>query len=307
MSGRGKWDLMPDNLDLRIRLATFAWLKESSILVYGVFPRDVLASGFMFQGNRVPLIGPQGIFEPAVIPEIPLSITTTTGGPYEDSEDENGRLLYAFMGTDPNHWQNKGLMKAMELQVPLVYFKALMPGRYAASFPAYIVGIDTKNLMFTVEFGDAESTFVGTQPGKIEIPRAYATQKVKVRLHQQEFREIVLDAYEERCTCCRLGHRKLLDAAHIIPDKEPEGLPIVKNGLALCKLHHAAFDSNLFGIRPDHVIEVRKDILGEKDGPMLVHGLQELHDKKIIAPRNINLAPDKDLLEMRFEQFHKAG
>ena len=296
------------DLDLRIRLATFQWLKESSILVDGVFPREILLEGFVFEGKKITLLSPRGgIWKPAALPEIPISIATTTSGRYEDSEDENGRLLYAFMGTDPNHWQNKGLMRAMELQVPLVYFKSLMPGRYAAFYPAYIVGSDPKALKFTVEFGDAESLFIAAQPGKVEIPRAYATREVKVRLHQQEFREIVLDAYDERCTCCRLGHRRLLDAAHIIPDKEPKGLPIVKNGLALCKLHHAAFDSNLFGIRPDHVIEVRKDILKEKDGPMLIHGLQELNHRKIVAPRSVKLAPDRNLLEQRFEEFRSAG
>lgn len=296
-----------DNLDLRIRLTTFKWLKDNTDRVDGVFPREMLAEGFVFDGKRVPLIGPQGIFKPAVLPEVPLSITTTTNSPYKDSEDKQGRLLYSFTGTDPDHWQNKGLMKAMEQQVPLVYFKALLPGRYAASYPAYIVGSDPGQMMFTVEFGEAKTLYAGAPAKEAEIVRAYATRETKVRLHQQEFREIVLDAYDEHCTCCRLGHRRLLDATHIIPDKEPEGLAIVKNGLALCKLHHAAFDSNLFGIRPDHVIEVRKDILKEKDGPMLIHGLQDLHDKKIIAPRNIKLAPDKDLLEMRFEKFRKAG
>ena len=65
-------------------------------------------------------------------------------------------------------------------------------------------------------------------------------------------------------------------------------------------------DSNLFGIRPDHVIEVRKDVLKEKDGPMLRHGLQKIHSKKIIAPRSAKLTPDVKLLEQRYEEF-RAG
>ncbi|HJZ12396.1 MAG TPA: HNH endonuclease, partial [Acidobacteriota bacterium] len=100
---------------------------------------------------------------------------------------------------------------------------------------------------------------------------------------------------------------KLLDAAHIIGDKEPEGLPVVSNGLALCKLHHAAFDGDFFGIRPDLVIEVKKKVREEKDGPMLLHGLQGLHQTKIIVPKSKKLAPDPDLLEMRFERFRQAG
>jgi len=46
------------------------------------------------------------------------------------------------------------------------------------------------------------------------------------------------------------------------------------NGLALCKLHHAAFDANIIGVTPDLEVTVRLDVLQEIDGPMLQHGLQ---------------------------------
>ena len=71
--------------------------------------------------------------------------------------------------------------------------------------------------------------------------------------------------------------------------------------------HHAAFDSYLFVIRPDYVIEVREDVLEEKDGPMLIHGLQGMHSTKIVVPRSAQLAPDRNLLEQRFVQFRDVG
>jgi putative restriction endonuclease len=86
---------------------------------------------------------------------------------------------------------------------------------------------------------------------------------VKVRLHQLLFRQHVIYAYSEQCTVCRLRHRELLDAAHILPDGHPEGLPVVPNGLAMCKLHHAAFDGHILGVRPDLKIEIRSDVLHE--------------------------------------------
>ncbi|MEX1256760.1 MAG: HNH endonuclease [Gemmatimonadota bacterium] len=43
------------------------------------------------------------------------------------------------------------------------------------------------------------------------------------------------------------------------------GVPTVPNGLSLRKLHHAAFDRHFLGIRPDHRILIRPDLLGEKD------------------------------------------
>jgi hypothetical protein len=47
-----------------------------------------------------------------------------------------------------------------------------------------------------------------------------------------------------------------------------------RNGLALCKRHHAAFDRYLIGVTPDLEVTVRLDVLAEIDGPTLQHGLQ---------------------------------
>ena len=74
-----------------------------------------------------------------------------------------------------------------------------------------------------------------------------------------------------------MRHQELLDAAHITPDSDAEGEPVVSNGVALCKLHHAAFDRFFFAIRPDYVdrgAAVRPCC--ESDGPMLVVGLQQI-------------------------------
>ena len=137
--------------------------------------------------------------------------------------------------------------------------------------------------------------------------RLYLTRQVKVRLHQRLFRERVLRAYQLQCTLCRLRHTELLDAAHIIADANDEGIPIVPNGLALCKIHHAAFDKNIIGISPDYQVRIREDILAEVDGPMLKFGIQSLDKTCIILPRNPIEHPDRDRLKERFDEFMKAG
>jgi putative restriction endonuclease len=104
-----------------------------------------------------------------------------------------------------------------------------------------------------------------------------------------------------------LNHPELLDASHIIPDTEPKGDPIVPNGLTLCKIHHAAFDSNIIGISPEYNIHVREDILHEIDGPMLKHGIQNLNNQKIILPSRGQDYPDRERLDWRFERFLKVG
>jgi putative restriction endonuclease len=117
----------------------------------------------------------------------------------------------------------------------------------------------------------------------------------------------VLEAYNRQCAFCRLRHPELLDAAHIIPDVDELGIPEVTNGLSLCKIHHAAFDSNLVGITPYFKIKIREDILKEEDGPILLHGIQKLHNQTIILPRNKKFWPDQERLEIRYKKFKEAG
>jgi putative restriction endonuclease len=135
------------------------------------------------------------------------------------------------------------------------------------------------------------------------IRRGYLTAIAKVRIHQQAFRERVISAYQQQCALCGLKHDELLDAAHIVADSDPEGEPVVENGIALCKLHHAAFDKYFLSVRPDYTIQIRKDVLLERDGPMLKHGLQGLHDKQIFIPRKQSHRPNRNFLDRRHLRF----
>jgi putative restriction endonuclease len=300
-------------------MATFRWL-ESQVLIHGdVFPRATLEKGFLFEGQQVRLVGPQGIFKPQGM-RLPLSIATTIGGPYDDSFGDDGLLLYRYRGTDPNHRDNNGLREAMRLRVPLAYFHSIVPGRYLAVWPVFIVGDDRGAVTFSVAVDDVSE--VGrrlklSEPGEnlsglepddagTDARRAYITAAVRVRLHQRGFRERVLRAYQEQCALCHLRHEELLDAAHILPDGDPDSEPVVPNGIALCKLHHAAFDKYFFGIRPDYTVEVSEGILREKDGPMLRHGLQGIHGQQIHRPRSALLRPDPAFLERRYECFRQS-
>ena len=275
-----------------------------------MLPRSVLAQGFEFDGRRVPLLGPQGIFKPAIC-EMPLSITTVPEvpgkeRPYEDEPTYDG-VHYRYRGTDPLHPDNAGLRRAMAGHVPLVYFHGHRPGLYHAEWPVYVVGDNPAKLTFTILTEDtsdieASATTLGDAPR-----RAYLAVMMNKRLHQSLFRVRVLDAYSETCAVCRLRHWELLDAAHILPDMHPLGDPVVPNGLALCKLHHAAFDADILGVRPDLKIEVRHDVLREADGPMLKVGLQGFDGQIITVPRQRALRPNVDFLAERYERFRKVG
>jgi putative restriction endonuclease len=106
---------------------------------------------------------------------------------------------------------------------------------------------------------------------------------------------------------CHLRHRELLDAAHILPDSTPEGDPLITNGIALCKLHHAAFDSFILGVSPDYIVHVRQDVLEEHDGPILQHGLKDLDGARLLLPHEVKNWPNRDALVQRLEQFIRAA
>ena len=128
------------------------------------------------------------------------------------------------------------------------------------------------------------------------------------RLHQPAFRARVMHAYATRCAVCSLRHGRLLDAAHIIEDGAPKGDPITANGLALCKIHHAAYDQDILGIRPDRVVHINGEVLVEVDRPMLRHGLQEFHGQPLrVVPTRAADQPDPERLAVRFEKFLRAS
>jgi len=115
-------------------------------------------------------------------------------------------------------------------------------------------------------------------------------------------------AYETRCAVCALRHGQLLDAAHIVPDSHELGEATVRNGLALCKIHHAAFDAHILGIRPDLVVQIRADLLEEIDGPMLEFGLKGRHNQRLmVLPRARREHPGAELLEIEYQRFLDAS
>lgn len=297
-----------DSRSASIRAAAFRWLQVQDESGVDTLPRELLRAGFDFDGTSVQLVGPQGIFKPRQIDYYPLSITTTTKGPYRDSIDPTGKFIrYSYRGTDPNHHENRRLRDAMRDRIPLIYLFSTLPGQYLAIYPVFVVGDDPAQLMFTIAADDLMSLQLDQDDAAPDIRREYVTRAVLTRIHQRSFRDRVLRAYQTRCSICRLRHADLLDAAHITPDADIRGEPVVSNGLSLCKIHHAAFDRNYFGIKRDYQVVVRPDIMDEHDGPMLKSGLQAIDRSKLIVPRKVQDRPDPERLAGRFEVFAKAA
>lgn len=298
----------PSLLDQRIRLAMFSHLAE---LVAGSPDGTVTSAAinrFEFDGQPMRLIVQTGIWKPAQL-EAALTIRTTftppnQEPPYADSVGADGLVRYKYHGTNPDHSDNRSLRAAMLYQTELAYFVGVDKGVYVPRWPVWIVAEDQPQHEFSVSVDQS------LQLSHLDLDsaqRAYAARLVQERLHQPVFRSRVLRAYESTCAMCRLRHGDLLDAAHILPDGHPRGEPVVPNGLALCKIHHAAFDRNILGVRPDLVVEAQPQLLLEIDGPMLRHGLQEMHGIHLTVPRSKPARPDPERLEERYEEFRTAS
>ena len=303
---------MDSATDGLMRMAAFTWLGDLRNVYGDVVPFAELRKGFPFSSGRIRVMGPQGIFIPRG-GSVPLSITTAPpkpgkDRPYDDQIGDDHLLLYKYRGSDISHRENVGLRRAMVENLPLIYFWGIAVGQYFPVWPAVVAADDPGSLTFTIGF-DAEQVMGGHEllEAGTEARRAYITQERLVRVHQAEFRQKVMVAYRSSCAICRLRHGELLDAAHILPDGHPRGAPIVPNGLALCKIHHAAFDRNILGIRPDLQIEVRSDILEEVDGPMLRYGLQAFDKQQLLVPRRPGDKPRPEFLDERYQQFRQAG
>ena len=300
---------MADEVDARLRAAAFAHLDHLLRRSPDGALRSADINNFAHDGRALRLIVQTGIWKPASMAAA-LSIRTTYTPPtelrpYEDDLGADGLVRYKYRGADTNHSDNRALREAMHQRAPLIYFVGIASGVYSAHYPVWIIAEDPAELEFTVAVDEAQRGF-----GAVDLAwpeREYALRLTNQRVHQPLFRTRVLRAYDDTCAMCRLRHPELLDAAHILPDTHPQGLPVVPNGLALCKIHHAAYDMNIVGIRPDLVVDVQLKILDEVDGPMLRHGLQEMKDVKIIVPRARDAQPDKVRLEERYEQFRAAG
>ena len=230
-----------EDRDTRMRIAAFDHVRRLSE-AHGLLTRNLLSKGFVFEGGRIPLVNPQrGIFKPRQMRHL-LSITTVypkTGEPGSGTKI-SGRSIgkssrarkpwtMRFMGQDPEAADNRWLRDAFENQVPVIYFLGVSPGRYQAIVPTYISGWDGFALKSSLTFGNPYQE-------RFEVPvneteRRYALRMVKDRLHQNTFREAVLHAYRGRCAITGLPETRLLDAAHIISDRdEALGQPVVPNG-----------------------------------------------------------------------------
>ncbi len=110
------------------------------------------------------------------------------------------------------------------------------------------------------------------------------------------FRQSLIELYKGACAVCRrglrIGESWEVEGAHIVP-RHRLGCDDARNGLALCKTHHWAFDMGLFGIDFDYRVVVPNEIMEiDENKP-----LEEIRGVKLFEPENLALAPHVEALE----------
>jgi len=297
--------------ELAIRHAAFGWLDRQRATGKETFTqRDT--SNLQLAGETLRLMPTQqGIWKPAQL-DAALSFRTIyapdgSARPYDDAVGVDGLHRYKMRGNDPDHHENRALREAKDQRLPLIWWLGVQDGGYSPLYPVFLVAEERSELQFVVDIDAVPQTDITWPAPELELDASYRQQMALRRLHQRPFRAAVLRAYKTACAVCSFRHSDLLDAAHIHEDAAG-GRPVVSNGLTLCKMHHAAYDRRILGITPDYEVRINADVLHETDGPMLQHGIQGFHGRRLmVLPERRRDQPDRSLLEERFEAFLDAS
>lgn len=110
------------------------------------------------------------------------------------------------------------------------------------------------------------------------------------------FRQSLIELYKGVCSVCRAGLRVgeswEVEGAHIVP-RHRFGCDDARNGLALCRTHHWAFDMGLFSVDFDYRIIVPDEVLKTDENKPLA----DLRGVRLLEPKNSALAPSMEALE----------
>lgn len=287
-----------------LRLEIFADLELLIESRGGFASRDELTGFVMRNGMRMPLIDTsRGIRNPQELDASLAIVSASDGGrnnPYDDAIDrDSGLLHYSWAKGAVGAGDNRKLLAALETGAPIILFEKPLANLYVPVFPIYVIDVDIENRHFIIDLDDSRLR----SSRDVTLDKRYVARVVNQRVHQPMFRARVLSAYNKKCAVCTLRYPELLDAAHIISDSDERGLPVVTNGMAMCKIHHAAYDQDFLGVSPDYVVHINERLLADRDGPMLQFGLQAMNGKALELPSRRDDRPDRDYLAERFARF----
>jgi len=145
-----------------------------------------------------------------------------------------------------------------------------------------------------------ERHFLDTSESEIACARRYDLVETMRAYRDSQFRPAVLQAFSFRCCVCECD-LKLVDAAHIVPVSHPKSTDEVTNGLALCRLHHGAYDNALLGVQGDYSVVLNPDAerrLHEMNLDMALDDFRTRLPSAIRVPASIEARPLPEKLRL---------
>ena len=137
----------------------------------------------------------------------------------------------------------------------------------------------------------------------IDKKKRVATRTTETAIRARGFRQAVIEAYGYRCSVCGLKMMSPnalaweVEAAHIVPNRM-RGRDDAWNGLALCHIHHWAFDVGWFTLRTDYTIEVERRVASMPSEHARIEGHEIIRNLsgRIILPGRASVRPHESAI-----------
>ena len=271
----------------------------------------------------------EGIYKPAGS-EYALSIASMKVNPYADKltylSDGRWFIKYSAKAGGKDLAQNQGLFKCMMDKEPIIVLEQLSDKtskhgtQYRLMGLGLIGGYDPTHDTFSIEHVDFATLEKVSYGEKEEIIIASALRssileefvpftaenkritQISQEKRDQAFKNVVLEQYTFTCAVTGMqyysDHLVEAQAAHIIP-KKIKGSDDPRNGIALSRIAHWAFDKGMFTISDQYEIIVHTKA---KHAKVNKFPILDLHGVEISRPDDKAFWPHKDALKWHKEE-----
>jgi hypothetical protein len=273
-----------------------------------------------------PLI--EGIYKPAGS-EYALSIASMKVNPYADKltylPDGRWHIKYSAKAGGNDLAVNQGLFKCMLDKEPVIVLEQLSDKTSKQGTQYRLMGLglidkyDSAQDIFSIQhvdfatlervsYGEVEEVIVASALRSNILEKFHpfvednkAIYKVSSQKRDRAFKEVVLEQYAFTCAVTGMqyysDHLIEAQAAHIIP-RRINGSDDPRNGIALSRTAHWAFDQGMFTISDQYEIVVHPKARHAKINKF---SILDLHGQPIIKPEDDAFWPHKSAIE-----WHKA-
>jgi putative restriction endonuclease len=215
----------------------------------------------------------QGIFvdkqrTTGAIAEKGIAVGLNWANGYPEDGLDGDDFIYSYPSTNRSGQSDANEIQAVKnaktLDLPLFFIDAVTRPLVRNVRLAWVADWDDSQMAFHLVFSKPDydcTAAASTKPFVLDKVRDdRGTTRSKSRPGQRFFKYRVLRRYGSQCALCSLSVPALLDAAHLKPSSL-KGTDDERNGLVLCKLHHAALDERLIAINPETLhVEPRKPL-----------------------------------------------